>query len=59
VARGKSVEAAARELAAQPGVVFAEPNYFYCSWAMRYDPLFVGRLGLLFFTDSDFDGPEA
>jgi subtilisin family serine protease len=59
VARGKSVEAAARELEAQPGVVFAEPNYIYRPMAMPNDPRFGALWGLQQATDRDIDAPEA
>ena len=59
VARGKSVEAAVRELEAQPGVAFAEPNYIYRPTAMPNDPRFGALWGLHQATDGDIDAPEA
>lgn len=45
LARGKSVEAAARELEAQPVVLFAEPNYIYRPMATPNDPRFGALWG--------------
>jgi subtilisin family serine protease len=59
VARGTSVEAAARELEAQPGVVFAEPNYIYRTMAMPNDPRFGALWGLHQASDRDIDAPDA
>jgi subtilisin family serine protease len=59
VARGKSVEAAARELEAQPGVAFAEPNYIYRLMALPNDPRFGALWGLHQAADRDIDAPEA
>ena len=57
--RGKSVEAAASELEAQPGVAFAEPNYIYRPTATPNDPRFGALWGLHQATDRDIDAPEA
>lgn len=59
VTPGKSVEAAARELEAQPGVAFAEPNYIYRPTATPNDPRFGALWGLHQSTDRDIDAPEA
>jgi subtilisin family serine protease len=59
VPRGTSVEAAARELEAQPGVLFAEPNYIYRPTATPNDPRFGALWGLHQATDHDIDAPEA
>jgi subtilisin family serine protease len=59
VARGTSVEAAARELEAQPDVLFAEPNYIYRPMATPSDPRFGALWALQQGTDRDIDAPEA
>jgi thermitase len=59
LARGKSVEAAARELEAQPVVLFAEPNYIYRPMATPNDPRFGALWGLQQATDRDIEAPEA
>jgi subtilisin family serine protease len=59
VPHGTSVEAAARELEAQPGVLFAEPNYIYRPTATPNDPRFGALWGLHQATDRDIDAPEA
>ena len=56
---GKSVEAAARELEAVPGVAFAEPNYVYRATATPNDPRFGALWGLDQASDRDIDAPEA
>src|SRR5918992_98978 len=59
VPEGKSVEAAADELEAQPGVLFAEPNYVYSASATPNDPRYGALWGLHQAADHDIDAPEA
>jgi thermitase len=57
---GTTVEAAVRELEAQPQVLYAEPNYIYgAASTIPNDPRFGELWGLHEGADHDVDAPEA
>ena len=56
---GASVADAVADLRAQPGVLWAEPNYVYHADATPNDPLYGSLYGLNQASDADIDAPEA
>ncbi|HYP22109.1 MAG TPA: S8 family peptidase, partial [Actinomycetota bacterium] len=54
-----SVAETVNELSADPGVVFAEPNYVYRASALPNDPFFPQLWGLHQPSDVDMDAPQA
>jgi len=59
LAEGVSVEAAVAELASDPDVLYAEPNYVYRLSTVPNDPDFDRTWGLSQATDKDIDAPAA